>query len=190
MGYYSQEELEKLGFAYLGRNVRLSDKASVYNPQKIHIGDYSRVDDFCVLSAGTGGIKIGSYVHIAIYSSLIGKGEIRIGDFANLSSRVSVYSSNDDYSGAYLTNPTVNEQYTNVLHAPVTIEKHAIIGSGSIVLPGVVVGEGVSIGALSLVNKNCDPFMIYVGTPVKPLKERSRKLLEQERLFLEQASEP
>ena len=181
MVFYSLEELKTMGFKKLGNNVKLSKRASIYNVSNISIGNNSRIDDFCVLSAGEGGIQIGKNVHIAVYSSLIGKGTITLEDFANISSRVAIYSSNDDYSGEYMTNPTVPEQYTNVTHSPVYIGKHTIIGAGSVVLPGVTIEDGVSIGALSLVNKDCISFYIYAGTPAKKNKPRSKKLLELEK---------
>ncbi len=93
------------------------------------------------MSAGDGGIEIGSYVHVAVFCSLIGKGRIRLGDFVNLSSRVSVYSSSDDYSGAAMTNPMVPSGFTNVLDDDVEIARHAIVGSGSVILPGVCLEE-------------------------------------------------
>ncbi|MFP1454295.1 acyltransferase [Escherichia coli] len=94
-----------------------------------------RIDDFCVFSAGKGGIYIGNYIHIAVYSSLIGSEKIVLSDYSNISSRVSIYSSNDDYSGRFMSNPMIPAEFTNVTHAPVIIGKHVIIGSGSIVLP-------------------------------------------------------
>jgi galactoside O-acetyltransferase len=183
MGFYSQQELEHIGFKDLGRNVKLSRKASIYNPQAISIGDNTRIDDYSVISAGEGGIQIGCYVHIAVFCCLIGKGNIMVNDFANLSGRVSIYSSNDDYSGNYMTNPTINKNYTNVSSEPVLIGRHVIIGAGAVVLPGVILGEGASIGSLSLINKDCREFTIYAGVPARPLKERSRNLLKQEELF-------
>ena len=184
MGFMTQKELEALGFESLGKNVLISSKASFYNCAKIAIGDNTRIDDFTVISAGSGGISIGSHVHIAVHSLLIGAGRITVGDFGGLSSRVSIYSSNDDYSGNYLTNPTIPNRFTNVTVAPVTIGRHVIIGSGSVVLPGVCLEEGVAIGALSLVTKDCERFTVYVGNPLKRLKARSQKLLEVEREFL------
>ena len=44
--------------------------------------------------------------------------------------------------------------------------------------------ERVEKNALSLVNKNCTEFSIYMGTPVKRIKERKRDLLELEKQFL------
>ena len=144
MGILSTEALLAMGFASVGRNVRLSDRASIYGAAGIALGDDVRIDDYCVLSAGEGGITIGRNVHIAVYASLIGAGRITLSDYCNISSRVSIYSSNDDYSGATMSNPTVPEAFKNVVHADVVVGKHVIIGSGSVVLPGVTLEPGVS----------------------------------------------
>lgn len=183
MGFLSKKQLVLLGLKHVGNNVSISDKASFYNLQNISIGDNSRIDDFVVISAGVGGIQIGKNVHIAIYSSLIGKGEIILEDFANISSKVSIYSSSDDYSGESMTNPTISEKFKNVIHGGVYIKKHVIIGPGSIVLPNVTVEEGVAIGALSLVKQNCKRFYIYAGIPAKKIKKRSKNLLLLEQEF-------
>ncbi len=183
MGFLTDQEVKALGFAAVGDNVQLSDKACYYNCSQIRIGNNVRIDDFCVISAGVGGINIGCYVHVAIGSSLIGAGNITLCDFSGLSSRVSIYSSNDDYTGQYLTNPTVPSVFTNVTSADVYIGRHAIIGSGAIILPGVRLEDGVAIGALSLVNKSCEPFSIYAGNPAKFIKPRKKDLLILESKF-------
>lgn len=178
MAFYSENELAEIGFAKYGVNVLISNKVSIYNPHKISIGSNVRIDDFCVLSAGEGGIEIGDYIHIAVFCSLIGAGKISLADFSGLSSRVSIYSSNDDYSGDHLTNPTVPCQYTGVEYADVSIGRHTIIGSGSVILPGVILEEGVAIAALSLVSKSCSAFGIYSGN--RRIAERKRRLLDLE----------
>ncbi|MET3107577.1 acetyltransferase-like isoleucine patch superfamily enzyme [Oxalobacteraceae bacterium GrIS 2.11] len=183
MAMLSRAAIENMGFKQVGNNVSISDKASFYNCPNIEIGDNSRIDDFCILSAGTGGISIGRHVHVASYSSLIGSGNITLDDFSGLSSRVTIYSSTDDYSGTHLTNPTVPKKFTHVLTADVLICRHVIIGCGAVVLPGIRLEQGVAIGALSLVNRDCKEFGIYAGTPARFLKARSRKLLELEELL-------
>ncbi|ACV34186.1 acyltransferase [Accumulibacter sp.] len=185
MSFYTEDELRGLGLAHCGRWIKVSRKASIYNPGKISVGDYSRIDDFCVLSPGEGGLEIGRHVHIAVFSLLIGRGRIFLGDFSGLSSRVAIYSSNDDYSGEFMTNPTVPPEYTNVTVAPVTVGRHAIIGSGTVVLPGLTIGEGVAIGAQALVTSDCEPFGIYVGAPARKVKERKRNLLLLEKAFVD-----
>lgn len=187
MSFYSTEELQTLGLATFGEDVRISRKASVYNPGLISIGNHVRIDDFCVLSAGEGGIEIGDYVHIAVYVSLLGAGKIKLNDFCGLSSKVSIYSSNDDYSGEHLTGPTIPGHFTGVTHADVLLGKHVIIGAGSVVLPGVCLEDGVAIGSLSLVSKNCAAFGVYFGTPARRVGERKRDLLELEKQLRRQS---
>jgi len=184
MAFLSREQLESFGFAAIGSNVSISDKASIYNPEKISIGSHVRIDDFCVLSAGVGGIDIGSYIHVAVFSSLIGSGRIKLSDFVNISSRVSIYSSNDDYSGTTLTSPMIPDEFKNVKSADVELKRHVIVGSGSVVLPGVTLNEGAAVGALSLVTSDCKEFTIYSGIPAKVLRPRKRDLKALELEFL------
>lgn len=184
MALLSTEALLTVGFASVGRDVRMSDRASFYGVSRIRLGDHVRIDDFCVLSAGEGGISIGNHVHVAVYSCLIGAGRITLSDFANISSRVSIYSSSDDYSGTTMTNPTVPDEFKKVEHADVHIGRHVVIGSGSVVLPGSILEDGVAIGALSMIRGRCPAFGIYAGVPARRVRERSRALLELEQRFL------
>lgn len=184
MAYLSRDKLLEMGFAAVGENVLVSEHATLYGTERIRLGDHVRIDDFCVLSAGAGGIEIGNHVHVAVFCSLIGAGKITLSDFSNLSSRVAIYSSNDDYSGNAMTNPTVPPEFTNVQHGDVFLGRHVIVGSGSVILPGAVLEEGVAVGALSLVKGRCEAFGIYAGYPVKRIKSRSRRLLEIEKEFM------
>lgn|SRR5574343_660751 len=184
MAMLTCDAIAAMGFASVGRNVQISDRASFYGANRISIGSNVRIDDFCVLSAGEGGIVIGNYVHIAVFASLIGAAKITLSDFCNISSRVSIYSSNDDYSGTSLTNPTVPDEFKLVSHAPVYLGKHVIVGSGSVILPGMRLEEGVAIGALSLVTTHCEAFGIYVGNPAKRIRDRKQELLALEKRLL------
>ena len=181
MAMLSREAIKALGFASVGENVQISDRASIYGVDRIALGSNIRIDDFCVISAGLGGIVIGNYVHIAVGASLIGSGKITLCDFVGISSKSSIYSSNDDYSGAVMTGPTLPAKFTNVVDSDVFLGKHVIVGSGSVILPGVTLEEGVAVGALSLVTKNCKAFGIYAGNPAKRIKERKRDLLDLEK---------
>lgn len=189
MGYYKKEELLEMGFKSIGENVRISDKAVIYGAQYISIGDHSRIDDFCVLSAGENGITIGKFVHIAVYCSLIGKERIQLDDFSGLSSRVALYSSSDDYSGNYLTNPCVPKEYTNVDSRPIYVGKHVIIGVASTVLPGVKIMEGSAIGAYSLVNRDIPEHVIAVGCPAKVSKPRSINIFSLEKELIKKMND-
>jgi galactoside O-acetyltransferase len=183
MSFYTEKELENIGFKKIGVNVLISKKASIYNSKNISIDDNVRIDDFCVISAGDGGIEIGKYVHIACYSSLIGKGKIIMKDYSGISSRVSVYSSSDNYDGEFMTNPCLPTNVTNTIHKDVTIGKHVVIGTNSVVLPGVILEDGCSVGSMSLVNKSLESGFIYAGVPAKKIKERKTNIFDLEKLI-------
>lgn len=180
--FYSEEELEKLGLKNIGKNVLISKKASIYGANKISIGNNVRIDDFCILS---GNIELGNYIHISANTLLFGGDSgIKLEDFSGISSRCAVYAETDDYSGESLTNPMIDEIFRNVTSEKVILRKHVLIGTGSTILPGVEIGEGSSIGAMSLINKSLKPWGIYVGIPCKKIKDRSQKILELEKEFL------
>lgn len=179
--FYLEDELEKIGLKSFGSNVKISRNANFYNAEQITVGSDVRIDDFCIFS---GKISIGNNVHIAAYSAVYGgKKGVEIGDYANLSSRISVYASCDDYSGETMTNPTIPEQFKNVHHAPVYIGRHVIIGAMSVVLPGVSIAEGSSFGAFSFINHDSEEWSINVGIPFRKIKDRSRNLLKLEEEF-------
>jgi galactoside O-acetyltransferase len=108
-------------------------------------------------------------------------------DFSGLSPRVTIYSESDDYSGFSLTNPMVPDKFKPKLHkGRVILGRHCIVGASSTILPGIYLRDGVSVGAHSLVTKNCDEWTMYVGVPAKRIKKRNDQLLELEKQFLEE----
>lgn len=182
MTYFSPDELSLLGFKHLGKDVQVSRKASIYYPHQVAIGDRSRIDDFCVLA---GNISIGSNVHLAVFCNLAaGRSEIIMDDFSGLAYGCHVIAQSDDYSGESLTNPTVPHRFKNEINSTVHIGRHAILGTGTVVLPGVHVSEGTSTGALTLLNRTTSPWSIYVGSPGRRIRERSRAVLKVEEDYL------
>ena len=125
-------------------------------------------------------VRIGDHVHVAAQAALYGGGGILIEDFVTVSGRTSIYSATDDYSGDVLTNPTVPAHFTRVIRQRVVLRRHVVVGAGGIVLPGVTIGEGSATGAMTLVNRDLDPWGIYVGVPARLLRPRSRGLLAAE----------
>ena len=173
MPYLTTQQLTSLGFRAIGANVLISDVARMHNPAKISLGSNIRIDDFCVLSAGEGGIDIGSYVHLGCYCSLVGAENISMDDFSGLSARVSIFSSSDDYTGETMTNPTVPISLRKLRNGPVRIGRHVVVGAGTVVLPGVSIGDSASIGALTLVARSVTPSAIMLGVPARRVGTRS-----------------
>ena len=183
--FYTKDELKEIGFKKIGQNVLISKKTSIYLPNKISIGNNVRIDDFCLLS---GSLLIGDYVHIAAYCACFGGNiGIEFRDFSGLSSRVSIYASTDDYSGKSLTNPTIPNEYRNLESGKVLLNKHVIVGTGCVILPNVILGEGSSFGAMSLITKDSEPWSVNVGTPAKKIRNREKIILELEKQLLNKA---
>jgi dTDP-4-amino-4,6-dideoxy-D-glucose acyltransferase len=180
--FLDAEELEGLGLAAVGREVQVSRRAAFFRPGWISLGDHTRVDAFCVLSAGPAGVRVGRNVHISAYTAILGQETVEIGDFATISVRCTIFSSNDDYSGATMGNATVPAVYRGTVDAPVWVQAHAMIGVGSILLPGITVGESACVGAASLVKADVAPFDVVAGVPARVIGRRRtehRTLAEQ-----------
>lgn len=182
-GYFETADLLQFGFAHVGERVKISKNASIFGLQNISLDDDIRIDDHVMIVAPTGSLKVGRYVHIGAGCFLGCTGGITLSDFSGLSQGVRIYSCTDDYSGQALTNPTVPRELLNLTIAPVHIGRHVIVGSGTVILPGVSIGDGSSVGALSLVTKSLEEWGVHFGSPAKRLKARSKKLLEAEMLL-------
>jgi galactoside O-acetyltransferase len=171
---------DDLGLAQVGQDVTIWPQAKIVSPEFIAIGDSVIIDDFVFIMGGKS-TQIGSFVHIASFTSITGGGELVMEDFTALSSGVRVFTGNEDYLGGCLTNSSVPAPYRLPTRSFVHIRKHAIIGANTVILPGVVIGEGAAIGANSLVTKDCEPWKIYGGSPAKAIKTRPQeKILELE----------
>jgi dTDP-4-amino-4,6-dideoxy-D-glucose acyltransferase len=179
--FLSQAELRDIGFLQVGANCSISRYARFYGSARMRLGNNVRIDDFSIVS---GTVVLGNHVHIAGHCALYAGGEdasITMGDFSGASGRVSIYARSDDYSGNWMTNPTVPEALTRPISRSVVIGRHAIIGTGSVVLPGVTLEEGAALGAMSLANRTLPSFTIHSGVPAKFLKVRRRQLLDLEK---------
>jgi galactoside O-acetyltransferase len=178
MAFLSEPALRSLGLRALGRGVRVSDRATLHGAGRISLGDHARIDDFCVLSAGEGGIEIGRYVHVSPHCILVGGGPIVLEDFSQLSARVTLLSSGDDIHGEFPHGAAIPEAYRQVQHAPITLRRYSGAAAGCTVLAGAEIGEGTIVGAMSLVRGACEPYSIYAGIPARRIKERGRGFLE------------
>ncbi len=160
-------------FKSIGKDVTIYPRARIICPEEISIGNSVIIDDFVFLY-GKGGVTIGDFVHIAGFCLITGGSGLVMEDFVTISGGVYFYTGNDDYSGMWMTNPTIPQKYRGATRGGIYLEKHTIIGTNSVIFPNVHMGEGVAIGANSVVNKDCVPWTIYAGSPAKPIKDRIR----------------
>jgi galactoside O-acetyltransferase len=181
--HYSREELESI-LGKVGTEVKVHRSVVFFNPKNIFLASHVRIDCFCLLSGGSQGIRIGNYTHLGAATHLFGGGgEILIEDFSNVSSRVSLFTSNDDYIDGTMTNPWISKQFKKLSEGSIKLGKHAIIGCGSIILPDIEIGLGASIGALSLVNRNVEECAVVAGIPIRKIRMRDTQFLELEKEF-------
>ncbi|WP_279131000.1 acyltransferase [Photobacterium phosphoreum] len=169
-------------------NGKIYESTKIINRQNIFLGINSQIDDFCFINAGLK-TQMGRNVHIASFTSIIGGGECYIGDFAGLSVGCRLITATDNFSGPFLTNPTVPSQYTDVKVGYIKIGKHAIIGTNSIIFPNIEIGEGCAVGAGAVIRKNLKPWTVYamVSGQLTELKKRDAdSVLEIEKKYLEE----
>lgn len=179
-GYFDSTALKTFGFKSVGENVKIAKNVTIIGLKNISFGNNIRIDGNVVITANSGWLNLGNYIHIGGGCHLTCAGGITMHDFSGISQGVRIYSGSDDYSGKSLTNSTIPHKYLNLKIKPVSLGKHVLVGSGCVILPGVNIGTGSSIGALSLVTKSLDEWGIYFGSPAKKIKSRSKDLLKLE----------
>ena len=188
MAFLTQEQIEKIGFKSVGKNVKISDKAVFYHPERISIGNNVQIDDFCTIGNN---VEIQNNIHLAVYCSVLSTegALIKFEDFSGMAARCTVFAHTADYSGKYMTNPTVPMKYKHGTIKSVTIGRHCIIGVGSVIFPGANLAEGTSIGAMSCIRKPTLPWKVYIGNPARPIMDRSKNVLELEKQYLAECGE-
>jgi len=100
-------------------------------------------------------LHLGYKTDIGAFTYINAQYGVTIEDYVQIGSHCSIYSIStiDDKSG------------------PVTLKKNCRIGSHSIVMPGVTVGENAIVGAFSFVNQDIPADMVAVGVPAKVIKK-------------------
>lgn len=176
-GYFTSLELRQMGFARVGEDCAISRNCTVIGLPNITLGDHVRIDGFTSIIVPSGKVRIGSHVHIGIGCVLGARGGIELEDYSSLSAGVRILSAVDDYGGRHLTNSTLPGDVLGVQAAPVRIGRYVPVGAGTLILPGVEIGEGAAVGAMSLVRQSLDGWRIYAGNPLHEIGERSRELL-------------
>ena len=172
---------------YLGLNAKIYPTAKILFQENFSLGDESIIADFCFIYANGQGIEIGNFCNITQHCIVQAGGLVKIHNFVGLGPRTTILAASDDYKGGGLIGLGIfGQEYRNVSFNPVTLHKHAQIGMGSIIMPGVTIGEGCSIGAGSLVTKDMPEWSICYGSPCKPIKSKPSKYqLELEQKFLD-----
>ncbi len=168
--------------SYAIPGVRTFEFTKIIGLENIKFGADIIIDDFVLIQAKAP-IRIGNFVHIASFSSITGGGECVLEDFSGLSSGVRIITGTDDFKDYGFGNPTIPEKYRNLKRGKVAVGKFALIGTNCVILPDVTVGEGVTVGAGSVVSKDLEPWSIYIGNRKIGIRNKEG-VLENYRNFL------
>jgi galactoside O-acetyltransferase len=87
-----------------------------------------------------------------------------------------------------MTAQAVPQKYTRFRGGKVVFGRHVIVGSSSTIVGPAVLGEGCSVGAMSLITKDLEPWGVYIGTPARRIKERKKDLLDMEKRLMAEIS--
>jgi maltose O-acetyltransferase len=132
-------------FSSVAEGVNIEKGAVFGMGRNIHIGQNSGIGIRCVVPS-----------------------DIKIGDDVMMGPDSIFYAANHEFNR---TDIPMNKQ-GNMEREQITIGNDVWIGGRVIVLPGKAIGDGVIVGAGSVVTKDLEPFGIYGGNPARLIKKR------------------
>lgn len=112
----------------------------------------------------SGQLSIGKGVFINTDCRFACGGSIAIGDYCQISARVSFETIDHQLL-------PVQEGKRPSKPSPIRVENNVWIGSGAILLPGVTVGEGAVVAAGAVVTKDVRPYTVVGGVPARVIKD-------------------
>lgn len=155
-----------------GEGVKLYPMAKIAFPQVVELGNHVKVRDFAFIFAGEGFI-VGDHTDIQPHTVVWG------GGLTILGARVSTGPGTVFLSATYSHAPGLRmvdglpEGEAVAIGGKLVVGDDVYIGARCVIMP-VTIGEGAVIGAGSFVNKDCEPYGIYVGSPAKKIGERPK----------------
>lgn len=160
-------------FKKLGSNVKIFPSAKIVNPEMIEIDDSSKIDDFTFINGGKG-IKIGKHVHVCSFVSIIGGGELILGDYAGVACGARIITGTNISQRGGRMSGAAPENQQDIVRGKVVAEKDSFIGTNCVIHPNVTIGEGAIIGSNSLVTEDVEPWTINMGNPCKVIGRRPK----------------
>ena len=148
------------------------------------LGDHVAIDKGAYFTTN---LKIGDYVHIGPYVTIIGgrSSSFEAKGFNNIMAGARIICGSDRFDGSGLFGAMIpNEFKGKQIMKPVVMEKFSNIGTNAIVLPGSTLREGVLLTAGSLLIGDTEPWGVYKGNPAVLVKkiDPTKILLNAEKL--------
>lgn len=154
---------------YCGQNVKIYPLCKIINPDYVRIDDESKILDFTFIDGKY--VTIGKYVIITWQCLIEGRMHTTIGNRVFIGPGTKILSSTYKFQGFY-TCEFLPDDVHDTEWGDVTINDDAYIGANSVIMPGVTIGEGALVGSNAFVNKDLEPWGIYVGSPVRRIGDR------------------
>lgn len=167
---------------YCGKNVRILNLAKIINPHCAEIDDNTIIFDYVFIDANKS-FKLGKYSCITWQCVVEGASHVTIGDRCFLGPGTKILGSTYEFDG-YYTSQHLPAGASAIRYGDVKICDDAYLGANCIVMPGVTIGEGALVGANSFVNKDLEPWGVYIGSPARKIRDRV-KPTEERRAIIE-----
>jgi galactoside O-acetyltransferase len=153
-----------------GEGVKIYPLAKITLPHMVDLGNHCRIGDFVFIFAGTG-VKIGEYTDVQPHTIMWGGGTTILGNRVSTGPGTVFLSATYSHEKGMKMVDGLGEGSAKAIGGMLVVGDDVYIGAKSVIMP-VTIGEGAVIGAGSFVNKNLDPWGIYVGSPAKKIGER------------------
>lgn len=157
----------------VGEGVRLMPLAKIANAHVVELGDFCRVRDFVFIWGGQG-VKIGEYCDIQPHVVVWGGGALDIGPRVSVGPGSVLLTAVYSHEQGLRMVDGLGEGSSKALYGKLTVGSDVYIGANCTLMPDITVGEGAILGAGSFVNKDCEPWGIYAGSPARKIGERPR----------------
>ena len=129
----------------------------ILNEAQLELAETSRIDSFCLINA-EGGIRIKDQSVIHAGTHIVGSGGLEMGPRAVVTYNCVLLTSTADLG--YPASSVVPKEQRRDITADIRLEHESFVGSGSVVMPGVTVGEGGVIAANAYVAEDVPPWSI------------------------------
>ena len=175
MGVNVKPHLKKCGVGVI-----IHPLAKIIHPHLVEIGDHSRLCDHVYMHSVVG-VTVGRYTDIQMFTSIWASGETRLGSFNNIGPGVTFLSGKVNLEECGFMSSVVPPEFQVFHPGLIVTEDHVYIGANCTLMQNITIGEGVVVGANSFVNKDLEPWGVYVGCPARKIAERPKDVIELEK---------
>ncbi|HSA53775.1 MAG TPA: acyltransferase [Yinghuangia sp.] len=155
VGQYMNDR-ERAALLGLPPTTRIRERAKIVDRERLEIGDHCWIGEGAVLDASGG---------------------LHIGEHTSVGPNVLVFTHSSWLANMTLANHTGSELNQ---HKPVRIGKGCFIGGNSVIMPGVVIGDFVTVQPLSTVTKDLPDRSLAAGNPARVIRRIEAEYVEAE----------